>query len=222
METHICIGCKIEKPLSDYYVYPNGNHYTRCKKCTITYVNTHAKENGNKPHGHELRCLDYLTRNGLPVMEGKYIKHDDYKNIDLVAFGCIRVEVKQADKDNKIWFSQRQRETFRCDLVIVVTVDNTYHVFSGDDSIFIRKSTGKRYVSMQVQDNDLTAARDRIGLFYQILLQKSNELRIAQETEIIILHTEPIAEGKAAWVKAYVGITTLIRARLNMRLLGVI
>jgi hypothetical protein len=175
MKTHTCIGCNKDKPLSDYYVYPNGHHYTRCIKCQKAYTHSVTRK-GSMPHEHELLCLAYLHSFGIPAMEGKYIKHPDYKHIDLVAFGCIRIEVKQANTENKIWFSVRQRENFRSDVVIVRTVENTYHIFPPDFHEFIRKSKGRRYVSVKLSSVGLLINQDNIEFIHDVLATKQEEL----------------------------------------------
>lgn len=208
MKTHICIGCNKAKPLSDYYVYPNGHHYTRCIKCQKAY--THAiTRNGSIPHEHELRCLGYLHSFGIPVMEGKHIKHPDYKYIDLVAFGIIRIEVKRAQPGNRIWFSHRQREAFRCDVVIVESCEQTYHIYPPDFKEFIRKATGKRKTSTKLSELGLVVSQDRIELIHDILVMKQTELMVSnpapQILEDTVIHDsteiQPVPEEEPAKVQ---------------------
>jgi hypothetical protein len=75
-------------------------------------------------------------------------------------------------------------------VVIVRTVQDTYHVFPPDFHEFIRQSTGKRYVSAKISDFALGSHVDRVKLIHDALTTKV--------TQLMTSAPEAIAEGKAA------------------------
>lgn len=137
METKVCSDCKQEKPVSQYYKHVGtGNPFKRCKTC---HAKKTSRYNNSQPPESEKNIVSWLASHGIPAMHGKHIRGTQFKHTDVVAFGCLKVECKKANKRNRIHFSKKQRETrYHADIVIIETTDISYLVYPISYSGFYR------------------------------------------------------------------------------------
>lgn len=112
--TKTCSVCGVEKPLSDYYIWTSNKKYmAQCKKCHQTrskkYSPLPADRCGNE---HQNALIDILRSRGIYASPGK---SSEYAYSDVVAWGCVRIEVKFGESlgssNPSIWkfrFTERQ------------------------------------------------------------------------------------------------------------------
>ena len=84
--------------------------------------------NWNTPHKTEIDTCDYLLMNGIPAVNGKATH---YKYVDLVAFGCVCIEVKYSELTTKNHYQWRAKPRWhnhgiRADVVILAVKRGDY------------------------------------------------------------------------------------------------
>jgi hypothetical protein len=146
-----CARCTEVKPLTDFYertgVY-KGHYLSECKDCMKARSKTSARLPANEPRAAtEILAINALKQQGIPAGPGKaYL----YADVDVVAFGCVRVEVKYAKLDRthhreKYTFHTTPRQGQRgllADVVMLICDDGdtpTFHLFRPDDEVFFIK-----------------------------------------------------------------------------------
>jgi len=95
----VCIACKNSLPLSEFYKRPgqtdpaNPSQYTsECKTCMKARGKKSKIIDNQTPYAiSEQWGIDYLHSKGIPSLPGKALS---YAWVDVIAFGCVRVEVK--------------------------------------------------------------------------------------------------------------------------------
>lgn len=139
----LCRDCKEEKPLSDFYRQANtpDGHTPRCKPCHGKEMAKYAKKDARTKAGHwaEELVVNRLMSMGIFAVPGK---RTTMKWVDVVAWGCVTVEVKSAKfKNGSYRFdmgSQRRRKKIQ-DIVVLVTEDTKQcYLFTGDNPLFYR------------------------------------------------------------------------------------
>lgn len=197
--TKLCTQCDQEKPLSDFYMrsgYDNyhdpGHRLSECKAC----MKARAKRQHRLPPTEtsvkgERLALAYLRKHGVYTVPGKAMSFAD---VDLVAFGCVGVEVKHAvskpipNHDIHFLFKttpRQQKRGFLSHVVLLICEypdgHQTYHVFPTNFPAFYRDGQIKQgftwypgrdrqrkhddyYIALT--DGMMEAARDNIGLIY--------------------------------------------------------
>lgn len=148
--TKQCSKCGEAKPLSEFYLRKRKGSHTPeqyCKLChhlmTQKYqsaqIGTNARVTTVKG---ELQVIDRLKQFGIFAASGKA---SEYKWTDVVAWGCIPIEVKTATLDKNgqyvFAFSYNQIEYGTQALFIVLVLNqsdtqSSFHVFPSDHSIF--------------------------------------------------------------------------------------
>jgi len=155
--SQVCRICGEEKPLTEFYVKLNPRsktHWKVCKPCWIDRSNTRDKQVGHtrrvsdritpriKADGDVINTLHSL---GIWATPGKA---SIYPHVDVVAWGCVRVEVKSAARNYKGFFSFRfsarqVREGVKADLIVLVLKHDsaeTFHVFPASHPVFYNES----------------------------------------------------------------------------------
>lgn len=150
--TKPCCGCKVEKPLDQFYVRSGtsnptepGHYVSECKGC----MKLRSKTNGNiDPYEPrvltEQLAIERLLDVGIFALPGKAIAAAD---VDVVAWGCVWIEVKYARLEfqrgvKKFKFTttpKQQQRGFLADLVMLICdygVDLTYHLFEANHPVF--------------------------------------------------------------------------------------
>jgi hypothetical protein len=133
-------------PLSEFYKHrPAADglfpYCKECKKVLTRQQNAHCK-NESTNIGEKL-VIERLRSLGIYAVPGK---SSEWFWIDVVAWGCVRIEVKYAREHNGAFkFSIGHKdglEKERSDIIVLVCLDNTYttyHVFKSDHSVFYHK-----------------------------------------------------------------------------------
>lgn len=134
----VCSKCKVDKPLSEYY-FRNGKPHSYCKACIAVTTMEHRPLSQQVPKdATEIVAIEYLKSKGIPSLPGKALK---YSHVDIVAFGCVRIEVKSSilHTDNGVFYfkwtispTQIERGVL-ADLIMLVCdygTRKTFHVFS--------------------------------------------------------------------------------------------
>lgn len=146
METisKLCRRCNTPLPLSEFYKRPNSNSYTsECKTCMKS--RSKAQHLTNEDYQvpvveSEKMAIEYLHSNGIPALPGKTIR---MSFVDVIAFGCIGVEVKYSPLvDGKFIFKttpSQQKHGFRADVVMLICDygdRKTFHLFPAKHPVF--------------------------------------------------------------------------------------
>lgn len=170
MDTKICKSCHKEKPVSEFYINSsNRKPSARCKQCLSEYQKAKPKpapkwKNTNR---YETMVIAELRKKGIYAASGK---SSEYNYVDVVAWGCIRIEVKlgepQSLKGNKSYnfrFSRAQVESgMRADIVVLV-VNEMFYVFPANHPMFY-KSNGQLKTTVSYTFN---SGRDNKDLLMQ-------------------------------------------------------
>lgn len=204
--TKICVRCHAVKPVDDFYKRSAMPHLlvSECKSC--------MKERNEQRKvvpltmalvPSEVMAINALKAAGIHAAPGKSVA---YADVDVVAFGCVRIEVKYARLDSK---GRRPKYTFRAtarqvergllaDIAILICDDGkqkTFHLFSVADPVLyvgecLKKGftfipgalvAGKHGDTRVVMTQPMMdAARDRWVLVWDCLKQVSQTLRRAE------------------------------------------
>lgn len=200
----VCARCKQNKPASEYYIRPNTNNLliSECKDCMKERNRIHGSIPPTEPRvKSEIYAIEELRRNGIHAMPGKALS---YANVDVVAFGCVRIEVKYSKLDTKF---TRQTYSFAftpgqiargvlADIIMLICDDGqsrTYHLFPYDDPVFYMQGRMKKgftfcpgsFEAAKHGNNRIVmiqpmmdAAQNRWSLVWSTLKRVSDRLRI--------------------------------------------
>lgn len=151
-----CARCEVRKPLSEFYIRSGygtpdnpatipGHYVSECKQCMKDRSRLRVPFDAKEPliKGEKL-AIEYLAMNNIPALPGKAVSH---AWTDIVAFGCIGVEVKHAklklkrgvDKFTFMATPQQQKNGFRGAIVMLICEypDRlTYHLFRSTEPVF--------------------------------------------------------------------------------------
>jgi hypothetical protein len=139
--------------IDDFYFRQNGVRYPNCKECHKAQTKLQRvlprDESGNSG---ELLVINKLRSLGVYAAPGK---SSEFKWLDVVAWGCVRIEVKTATLNSQGAFhfgmgDKREKEKERSDFVILVCIDIplSYHVFPSNHAVFYH-SDGRAKKSVQ-------------------------------------------------------------------------
>jgi hypothetical protein len=198
----VCAKCKTDKPLSEYY-FRNGNPHSYCKTCIKDTANGHRPISQQIPKDQsEIAAIEYLRAKGIPSLPGKSLK---YSWVDVVAFGCIRIEVKSSKlftDSNYPYFkwsvsSTQLERGVLADLIMLMCRyedKTTFHMFKPDCPAFWingQRKTGfayrlgaietKKHIKGRVimTENMMDESQDKLKLIYEELDQYVNRIKIA-------------------------------------------
>jgi hypothetical protein len=200
-DTRTCTKCNVVKPATLDYFYKgrtNANRLTSwCKDCmkALSKSKTYVPANAFIPNVGETKAIAWLKSFGIPANGGKNI--DAVKWLDVLAWGCVRIEVKHS-KTNKlgIWswmmYSVNDKETIGGilpHLILFIGEDNKtgqtrYFLFDACHPELFNKDTGKRkinvtynYQSVNAQNHTVFQEHEnKIGLVETCRLKVSQEL----------------------------------------------
>lgn len=147
-----CNNCKDSKAFSEFYVRSGidnpthaGHYLTECKACMKLRTKNQKRLDNKEPYAFTEKIgIEYLASNGIPVLPGKALSHSW---VDVIAFGCIKIEVKFArlkrvyGKDT-FTFTATNRQSqngFRADIILLICdyhTHMTYHLFSAANPVF--------------------------------------------------------------------------------------
>lgn len=200
--TKVCARCKIPLALDEFYIR-NGKPHSYCKSCISLTAREHPPLSRTKPkEKSEVVAIEYLKSYGIPALPGKALR---YMHVDVVVFGCIRVEVKTANQttvNNRTVFrftmSATQSERgLLCDLVLLVCnrdSGKTFHLFPVDFPAFYidgRLKTGFTYTDgaayagkfgntrVVMTQPMMDDAKDKVSLIYDGLNEYIRNIKTA-------------------------------------------
>lgn len=144
-------------PITEFYtrVGSADGYYTMCKVCFRAISKQHPpKPKGVASYDSEQRVIDKLRSVGIFASPGK---QGIWEHTDVLAWGCIRVEVKTAKCKNERFvfpLGHKSIERFKAhDVVVLVCLhegqEPSYHVFLSNDAIFYKKGELKNGVTYQ-------------------------------------------------------------------------
>lgn len=98
----VCTGCKKPLLLTEFYKRPGqtdptkpGQFTSECKACMKARSKNPRTIDNQTPYAiSEQWGIDYLHSKGIPSLPGKSLS---YAWVDVIAFGCVRVEVKYSN-----------------------------------------------------------------------------------------------------------------------------
>jgi len=154
MKTKVCSKCHKEKSLSQFY--QRGKYFLNecidCVKARTARQRKVDKKISTVPS--EMWVMERLAKEGIPALTGKASSH---QHCDIVAYGCVGIEVKSSRAyKNKgdgfmFMFTPRQvKQGPRGKLIVLVCCDDgltTFHVFPSDHPMFFNEN-GKRRQSI--------------------------------------------------------------------------
>lgn len=177
----VCRQCHEKKPESEFYIYSSTQkRMPICKVCQLSRTNVKKpapKEvSGNR---HEAIAINHMRVMGIYAAPGK---SSEYRHLDVIAWGCVRIEIKPVlpmfDRTD-IWhinFTRRQSKSqLDADVVIVMIPkrdDFEYYVMPAVHSFFrnrkgqiLRDILFSRHI---VQGSTLYEYRDNWGLIEEV------------------------------------------------------
>lgn len=163
----ICSSCKEPLDPSEFYDHPDmkDGKQKKCKACMLR----DAKQYKSKPkqaasNQYELEIINKLKSLNIYAAPGKC---SEWKWCDVVAWGCVKVEVKTANQNEKGMFifstsRKQQKGGFVADFVVLVCHwkhETTYHVFPANHSTFFMNGRMKRGFSYDPQNTSRKSGR---------------------------------------------------------------
>lgn len=151
--TKVCNRCKSEKSVSEFYVRSGcdnptdiGHYISECKACMQDRAKSRKPLSATEPRtATEILAIEYLKSQGIPALPGKAIS---FAHVDVVAFGCIEIEVKYARLETKRGVQKftfnstpaQSRHGYRGSIVMLIceypNERYTYHLFDAKHPVF--------------------------------------------------------------------------------------
>lgn len=203
MNAKICRNCHERKPEDDFYIYSSSQkRMPICKKCHLIKCNQRKPRpkhiSGNDS---EFRAIQHMRKLGIYAAPGKSSEHHF---LDVIAWGCVRVEVKPVTRmfdRQDVWrisFSRNQCEKGLVADVIVVMIpaqsDYHYYVLPANHAFF-RDTNGKLIPEMLINRRVLPGSvlhqhRDNWQLIEKIRQEIIDDLKAGKNTIAPVEHVE--------------------------------
>lgn len=150
-----CTKCRMTKPVAEFYERSGlpGVYQSQCKDCYKARSKSQTKwtrksnMNISSVRGENM-VIEELKRNGIYAEAGKTNAH---LYVDVVAWGCIHIEVKYGvggDGDWRFTLTPKQQQRgFLADFVVLVIEDEGgahFYLLDPDDDVFFTSATGER------------------------------------------------------------------------------
>jgi hypothetical protein len=205
-KTKQCQGCEGILPLSDFYSNPQSKdrHTYLCKECHKIKTSEYKHVRGETQIESHNLLIDELGYHGIYACPGSA---SNFKYVDIVAWGCIQIEIKAASNTNgsfKFGFTPDQcNGKLKADIIVLVCMSetsNSFHVFMPNDQVFfLRDKTRKtgivwspgssrrntRFSNDQLTDDIMRKSRDAWWLIEIARREKSEQLRNPQQLIMI-------------------------------------
>lgn len=203
-EAVYCPLCETKKPRSEFYTRSGNPHLilAGCKVCRAREGRT-KRSLGYKIGALEIAvpseawAISRMAEYGIPALPGKALVHS---HTDVVAWGCVQVEVKSSLANNagrfNFGFTPKQvSERILGDVIVLICnygVRKTFHVFEPDEEFFFisqgRRKSGVCFMPEQnapirhftrkiLTQTKMDAAEDRWSLISDVLAKKCEALR---------------------------------------------
>lgn len=176
MENKICNTCLREYPATTEHFYKRGKYlHNECKSCF------REKRKGYRPkpeavHEGEILAIKRLMADGIFATSGKSSQWGKF--IDVVAWGCIKIEVKHATIDNRgrwQWtFASTINETTQPpDFILLIGQykdgNLDYHLFPANHPVFFKNGKRKTGIMYQVESTQRNKRQHYVTLTPQIM-----------------------------------------------------
>lgn len=150
----VCLGCKIPLDESEFYTRSGRPDLvlSYCKNC----MKKRSKDQVRLPAGvssvpTETAVMIALAAEGVPSCPGRDLSR---KYVDVVAWGCVNLEIKSSIPDERGYFTfaltERQKQNgVRGDLIVLTCVYPalySFHVFPTNHAIFFNDDERKQYI----------------------------------------------------------------------------
>lgn len=148
----MCRRCKIEKTWDEFYIRSGhtvateeGHLNSECKSCIKERSKSTGTIHPTVPRANtELIAIEMLNKNGIACLPGKAVHASD---VDVVAWGHVRIEVKYANLEwhrGRMSFSfvttpKQVERGFLADIVMLICDygdKRTYHLFDATHEVF--------------------------------------------------------------------------------------
>lgn len=148
----ICVRCKSDKPLTEFYVRSGvdeptdpGHYNSECKACLKERNKTQKHLGHHVPRAQtEIIAMNILRANGIACLPGKAVRVAD---VDVVAWGHVYIEVKYARLEFRYsthsfvfgaTLKQMQRGFLAHIVMLICDYGDrmTYHFFEADHEVF--------------------------------------------------------------------------------------
>jgi hypothetical protein len=155
METiyKICVRCGDRKSTDNFYTRSgcknptkSGHYISECKDCMKQRSTNYVPLPASTPRTvSEILAIDYLTSMGIPTLPGKAVSASW---VDVVAFGCVRIEVKYsrlrfshgAEQFRFTSTPMQMKRGYLGDLIMLICEypddRRTFHIFKSDHPVF--------------------------------------------------------------------------------------
>lgn len=152
-------GCGEILPITEFYKHPNGHHQSMCKKCHTAY--NKSRSGKTKSNEHEQAFVLECHKHGVFAVQGAATRSHAWT--DVIAWGCVRIEVKAAEigatKGYNFRGTARQsKRGFDADIVVLVA-DGDYYFLPADHAVFFRND-GKRKTAVSWRPGHNPNGRD--------------------------------------------------------------
>jgi hypothetical protein len=185
-----CRKCHEVKPLTEFYVSSTLKDQlsNKCKLCSIAYGKS---RNGNKsPREQEVRFVEYLTKKGIYATLGR--NAGDHKWADVVAWGCIRIELKTSfaqfhTERHTFHFNKNQRNNMTSHLIVLETRyrgKSRYHFFDSDHPIFFAESGNRKATVVYTANPNRHIEIDNLSSAFAQALNQVELIEQARQAEI--------------------------------------
>lgn len=141
-----CSKCGEEKAETEFYKRGRKSaRFSFCIECfKISHKNSKIVARQTPGQPAEGIVIEYLKNMGIYAAPGKC---SEWRWIDVVAWGCVLIEVKSStlrpDNTYTFNFTPTQRiKGIQADLVVLLPIEefeNTFHVFRSNDPIFYKR-----------------------------------------------------------------------------------
>ena len=136
-------------PISEFYTRNNGKYVnTYCIECSKA-DSRNQKRLPKKQAGEasEQIAVKKLRSMGIYAVAGKA---SEFNHVDVVARGCVRIEVKFSDKKSDgtftFAFTSQRKQGIKADLVLLIKRDGddiTFHLFPASHPVFFKRGKVK-------------------------------------------------------------------------------
>lgn len=189
--TKICSRCKQEKPIDGFYTRSGAKHlhYPMCKECYRERSKEYKPLDLLKASTETERAvIEQMSFYGIPAVPGKSLWH---KFADVVAWGCVMVEVKSSNQRGEnyafAFTPQQQQRGVRGDIVVLVCKgpnEQSYHVFPADHPVFYRDGKLKTSAFYMTNPKHRKAERVNTPLSAQLMEQHKDAWHLVETKRI--------------------------------------
>lgn len=194
--TKVCRKCGLEKSIDEFYKRSGANGtQSYCIACYNARAATQIRAPKNiAGEQSERDVVSVLLSNGIYATGGKA---SAFKYIDVVAWGCVRIEVKSSTlRSNNYpddlaytfgFTANQQKRGIDADLVVLVCLgktntQNTYHIFPSNHPVFYKYGRLKSAVVYStIKKRPYMRVRGGIAMSHTLMHQHQDAWHLIEE-----------------------------------------